>query len=183
VDDVKRFTRAAEIHQPLDWLHDAARDFTSYVRPREQSEFQSFDGYERLLTNRLFTKASLAFISPYYGSTTTVERHGMLTRLRDYERATRVEGAFMVALLLLAAVAPFACRGRLRLGAIVLAAYAYAILVVPVVAIEYDARYAVPAYGLLGAAAALGVHGIVSRLRDARLRKAPGEVQPRKALT
>ena len=48
-------------------------------------------------------------------------------------------------------------------GAALLAIVAFAMLVVPVATIGYDGRFGVPAYGVLAAAAVLGVQGLVSR--------------------
>jgi hypothetical protein len=76
----------------------------------------------------------------------------------------------MVLLALLALIGPFLSRGRLRAGISLFTVIVVVSLVAPAAAAGYDARYGIPVFGLLTAAATLGAYAI---WRFARPRLAP----------
>jgi len=166
--ELSRFARAAAFHQPIDWWRAAATDFRSYIDQRPSRPERTAAGYLTVLTWPQRTRAAMPYVTAYYGPTRVTQRHGLLDRLRDYAGVTRIAGKRMATLLLLALLAPLACRGRVRLGALLFAAVAFTVMAVPVLTLGYDARYGVPAYGPLVAAAAMGGYGIVTRLMELR---------------
>lgn len=170
---VGRFTRAALTHQPLDWLGAVSGDFGSYVDNR--GLLSSPGGFAQWATSANGTSAARRTVDQYYGSTAITSHDGLLEALRHYARATRLTGVSMVVLLVLSLLSPFVCRGRARRAAILLAALAYTIMVVPLMTLGYDGRFGLPAYGPLAAAAALCAHGTALRVHDRRARlQVPG---------
>lgn len=166
-----RFARSAMLHQPLDWMSVAAGDFGAYVDPDRKRDRtgRSPAAYATALSAPEFTAAALPGVERYYSATRVVEHSGRLEALRDYESATRLGGVVMALLLVLAALAPLVARSRMRTGALVVAGTAFVVMAVPVVSLDYDARYGVPAYGPLAAAAAIAVCGIAARVRARRM--------------
>jgi hypothetical protein len=84
-------------------------------------------------------------------------------RLRSWERATRIQGPVLVVLVLLMLAAPPLLRGKARLGALLVTLMTLVLLIGPVAAVVWDARYAMPALPLLGCAAGLGAWAIATR--------------------
>jgi 4-amino-4-deoxy-L-arabinose transferase-like glycosyltransferase len=170
VEKVTEFGRRAALAQPLDWLAAAGRDFTRYVSPgsfRPRDATPSAEEYvEFLLVDPAWVVPNLDSASKYWSTPRAAsERRAWTGRLRDYASLTRLEGVPVALLLLLAIAAPFVRRGIQRRGALLLAGTALLLLVVPVFTINYDGRFAVPAYGFLGAAAALGAAPLLSAAR------------------
>jgi hypothetical protein len=102
-------------------------------------------------------------LTRWYPTATVQATAGLLGFMRDYERATRVEGVAFLLLLLLVVGIPLARGQQLRAGVLV-AGVAAATLLTPVVFLYYDARYAIPGYGPLAAAAAIGGAALWTRL-------------------
>jgi hypothetical protein len=84
--------------------------------------------------------------------------------LDAYERRTRLEGPAFVALLLCALLGVPLARGRrLAVGLLMLAA-SVVTLVGPIAVLYFDPRYAIPGYGSLATAAAIGAAALAERL-------------------
>ena len=125
-------------------------------------EGYSYDGVMRIMQTP--AEGSLVDMATYYPTTTPVERAGLLTALQRYERRTRVEGVLFMLLLALGVAGTAIARGRrLAMGVLALAVAAVT-LVVPVAYVYFDARYAVPGYGSLAAAGAIGGATLWERL-------------------
>lgn len=170
VERLNEFGRRAALAQPLDWAAAAGRDFVRYVSPDSFKPTDATptaeDYVERRLTDEFWVPQNLMNASGYWSTPPSAfSRPGLFERLRDYASVTRIEGLPTGLLLVLTLIAPFAARGRERRGAILLAGAALLLLVVPVVTINYDGRFAVPSYGFLGAAAALGLAPLLSAAR------------------
>jgi hypothetical protein len=182
VDKVEAFAREAALHQPLDWLQAAARDFTRYVSPgsfKGPMPAPSTSDYTRAqLTDPVWISRNLPNAEGYWTTSGIFVRDGRLDALRDYESVTRIEGPPLAVLLVLALLAPIACRGRERRGALLLAGTGLALLVVPVVTIYYDGRFAVPSFGFVAAAAGLGAWGLAERVISRRAGR-PRTASPR----
>jgi hypothetical protein len=166
---IRAFATAAALHQPLDYLEAVGRDLWRYVWPsafRPGFASPGPAGYaNRELTNPTRIALAQPTVSSYYSTGGLLVHRGAFDALRGYERVTRVEGPVMVLLILLTLAAPLACSGRLRAGAWLLSGATATLMVVPVAGIDYDGRFAVPAYGPLAAAAVLGGVGLARRYR------------------
>jgi hypothetical protein len=75
-----------------------------------------------------------------------------------------------VLLALLSLAGPLLTRGRPRSAAALFAIVAWTLLVVPVATVEFSARTAVPGFGPLAAAAAVGGWGVLAAVRGRRSR-------------
>jgi hypothetical protein len=162
------FARAAIVHQPLDYLGEVGGDLLRYVAPEHLRRFGGGPSYadligEPILANPLYESQGLASTAAYYGEDAFYADAGTLHGLHRYEAATRIQGPLMAALALLSLVAPFVLRGPARAAAVLLALTGWALLVAPVATLEFSARTAVPGFGPLAAAAALGGWGLASR--------------------
>jgi hypothetical protein len=174
VELVAKFSREAARHQPLDWLEAGARDFVRYVAPganRGPAPTPSAEDYvNEWLTIPDMERDNLRRASAYYSTSAgTNVRGGLYETLRDYASVSRIEGVPLAILLLLALAAPLACGGRERRGAFLLAGVGLALLVVPVMTLNYDGRFGVPAYGFVAGAAGLGAFGLARAAARARL--------------
>jgi hypothetical protein len=115
-------------------------------------------------------------VAMWYSTTALNVNGGLVAFMHRYESLTRVEGPlFLLLLLLILGGIPFARGAQLTVGALVTGVAAVTLLT-PVLFLYYDARYVVPGYGPLSAAAAIGGAMLWSRLvvprRHARHRRA-----------
>jgi 4-amino-4-deoxy-L-arabinose transferase-like glycosyltransferase len=167
------WARSAALAQPLDWLRASARDFARFVAPGSNKgptpapAMSDYVGYYLAIPGQIGPNLERA--TAYYSSSGHVAvRNGLYDTLRDYAAVVRIEGPPLGVLLVLALVVPFSCRGRERRGALLLMAMGIGMLIVPVVAVNYDGRLGVPSYGFLTAAAALGAWGLAQGIRRRR---------------
>ncbi|MDQ3609851.1 MAG: hypothetical protein M3459_13290 [Actinomycetota bacterium] len=171
------FSWAVVVGQPLDYLGEVSGDMLRYVAPESLQGISGGPSYADLvgtpiLFNPIFQGEGLTSVRKYYGweSRTFDVNRPLLRGLRVYESATRIQGPLMVVLALLSLAGPFVTRGRARSAALLFTLSAWALLVAPVAALQFSARTAVPAFGALGAAAAVGGWGCLSRARARGLR-------------
>jgi hypothetical protein len=82
---------------------------------------------------------------------------------KAYDRATRIEGPVMAVLLVLALLAPVLARGLPRRLAILCTATSAVLLVGPILVLDYDWRFVVPALGALTASGAIGAYELWKR--------------------
>jgi len=152
------FGRAAILHQPLDYLHLVARNFSYYWTE----------------TTRVFlTDAAKPDpgteqqVAAYYATGAGVSEHGFSV-LRSYADVAEVSGPVMV-LLLLASLSALAVRDRWPRAVALLLGSAGWLLLLGAAAVHIDPRYTLPAVGPLAAAAAMGVRDlgpiVIRRLR------------------
>jgi hypothetical protein len=169
---LRRFSIAAIEGQPLDYLHAVGDDALRLAVPGHHSYGDlSGDGLIGfLLGGPDGTSGRNDFVDYWqrrYYPGDTVHR-SELTALKRYESWTRIEGAPMVLLLLLALAAPWAVRGEARAGARLLALVGLMLVVVPILGKGFDYRFMVPPHGVLAAAGALAGWGIAQRVRERR---------------
>jgi len=176
---LRAFARAAIVHQPLSYAHDVALDSLRFVAPDSfaQHSGNSPEQLSQRLTDPGTTASVLAnLVAGYYVHVGIKQSPGLLASLRNYERWTRLRGPPMIVLIVLALLSPLVARGRARAAASLFLGAALLLMVVPVLTVFYDVRYAVPGYGPLGAAAALGawsLWGRSSRQRASAARRLP----------
>lgn len=170
--EVGAFARAAIIGQPLDYLRNVADDAVRFVAPEHVAgggpNFESFSvelttGADPALATGPLRSTDFA---PYYPSPGLLQRAGLLDHYRNWDRATRIDGlAFMLAFALMVA-APFAApRGRTRRVASLLVLVTLVLMITPLLTLYYNARFAIPAFGPLVAASALGGWALRERWR------------------
>jgi hypothetical protein len=104
-----------------------------------------------------FQREGRRMASKWYPDAKHSERHWwVLHMLRAWESVTRIQGPVFVLFALLLFAAPFATQGRARSASLLFALVALTLMVTPVATVEFSARTAVPGFGALGAAAAMG---------------------------
>jgi hypothetical protein len=137
----------------------SSSDRKEYLRGRGYVEGYGYDGFVYIVTTR--TQGYIRAMSKTY-PTLSFRKSG-LALMKSYERLTRVEGILFVLLVLLAALGtPFA-RGKRLAVAIFLLAMAVVTVMVPIVFVYFDARYAIVGYGPVAAAAAVGAASLWQR--------------------
>ena len=187
-DRVGAFARAAILHQPLDWLDQAlTEDLPRYVssdRVVRPGGGLSFDGLRETLVTGTQGAETAALIGTYYttSGTTHFFHQGRFDMFRSYEEVTRVVGVAFVMLAVLALAGLVLGGEALRSGAFLFGAVALVSILGPPLTLFYDARYAIPAFGPLAAAAAVGGAALtgraaaVRRSRSGRARSAAAPV-------
>ncbi len=160
------FARTVVLHQPLDYLRDRGAELTRFwssdLHHANGLDSESYGVVRTGLSQPIHRKTGRV-LREWYGNPKPKIWNGAWDALSAYERRTRLEGPVFVLLVLLAlAGLPLARGQRLKVG-LLLAGAAMAALVGPVVLTYYDARFAIPGYGLLGAAAAIGAAGLWER--------------------
>ncbi|HEV2819495.1 MAG TPA: hypothetical protein VGW11_03215, partial [Solirubrobacteraceae bacterium] len=153
-------------------LGEVSTDMLRYVAPESLWWISGGPSYADLvgppiLFNPVFEGEGLTSVRRHYGwrSQSFDVNRPLLRGLRVYESATRIQGPLMVLLALLSLAGPLVTRGRARRAALLFTLSAWALLVAPVAALQFSARTAVPAFGTLGAAAAVGGWGCLVRVR------------------
>jgi hypothetical protein len=171
---VAAFSWAVIKGQPLDYAGEVGASLLRYVAPES---FQGVGGgpsyhalvHKPVLFNPLFQREGRRVAKKYYSDAGRYTKHrGPIEVLRTWESVTRLQGPVFVLFALLSIAAPFLARGRARSAAILFALMAWTLLVVPVATVEFSARTAVPGFGPLGAAAALGGWRAVEAVRRRR---------------
>lgn len=168
---LQRFSTAAIEHEPLAFAAAIARAMGRFVEPRPG------EGYTPAsIREALFERRDVAAIGPelaaYYGGDRGY-LGGVTSALAAYERATRVQGALLIALLLAALLGVPLLPAPVRAAATLLALVALLSTLLAAAGNGYDARYAYPALGPLAAAAALGAWALATRVRDLAWRRGP----------
>jgi hypothetical protein len=172
---LRSFSLAAIRAQPADYLDAVADDLLRIVDPDHPSDGDlSYDGLIAYLIEGPEGNGRNEFVESWrqlYYPADEYHWNG-ISLLQDYERLTRVQGVLMAIALLLAGAAPWITPRRARRLAALLSASAFVLLVYPIAAHAYDARFVVPALGPLLGAAALGGWGAAEliRQRSARAR-------------
>jgi 4-amino-4-deoxy-L-arabinose transferase-like glycosyltransferase len=159
------FARTAIVHQPLDYLRDVGSDLGRFWSSDTHARPLGGASYDRWSADLRAAGPIPQLIGDWYPTLQPSVDTGTLDTLRDWERRTRLEGPVLALLALLAlAGLPLARGPRLALSAL-LAAVSVLLLVGPVASMFFDARFAVPGYGPLAAAGALGAASLTERAR------------------
>lgn len=173
---VGAFARAVIVHQPLDYLAAVGGDMLRYVAPESFRDISGGPSYADLVGKPIlrhpeFGREGLTSIRRHYGykSREFKADRSLMDALTGYESVTRVQGPLMALLALLAIAGPVVTRGRLRAAALLFSLSAWTLLVAPVASLQFASRTAVPAFGVLGVAAAIGGWGCLEAARRRRL--------------
>ena len=166
---LRRFSEAAILGQPLDYLHavwrDAVRLFypnrRSYggLSPRELIGWLQYGPNMRSGSNE-FVDYWRHRLYPH----DPAPHRGAVGPLKRWERITRIDGVWMAILLVLALAGPWLAVSPTRAGAALFAATALTLIFFPIFVKDYDYRFLIPAFAPLLAAGALAVWGLYARL-------------------
>jgi len=184
---VQAFTWEVVTHQPLAYLEEVGGATLRYVAP------ESFRGYgggyswhdlvhHQVLFNSTYNPLGIRDARPHYTDAKrfSVNRN-LISALRTYESATRLQGPVFVLFALLSFAAPFLTTGRARSAAILFGLSAWVMLIVPVATVEFSVRTAVPALGPFAAAAAVGAQGALAAFARRRRREPSRGAAPQPA--
>jgi hypothetical protein len=182
---MQKFSEAAILGQPFEYLHAVWLDTLRLFDPNRYS--YGLDSANELIGFLLYGadmhSGKNEFVTSwqvllYPGDTPA--HHGEIGPLKEWERITRVDGAWMAILLALCLAGPWVLVGRARAGMILFGVTALALLFFPILTNGYDYRYTIPAFGPLVAAGALAAWGLAVRLRPliVRIGRKPGAAPP-----
>ena len=167
---LKRFSIAAIEQEPVAYLKAILRGLPYYVTARPGEGYTPAQLREEMLNPTRWPKVIEAYYPNYRAYT---RQSGSISPLVFYEEHTRVQGVFLILLLLAAIVGAPLLTGRQRWGAILFTLTAIFSAVLAVAANSYDPRYAYPTFGPLAAGAALGAWAIATRLNRERAGRWP----------
>jgi hypothetical protein len=167
---LRRWSEAAVLGEPLAYLHAVWLDTIRLVDPNHPS--YSYMSADELIRFMLYgpdghsgvNKFVTSWQVPLYPGDPAAHR-GDIQPLKAWERITRVDGAWMVILLLLCLLGPWLLVGRARSGMMLFACTALALMFFPILVAGYEYRYTIPAFAPLLAAGALATWGLVVRIR------------------
>jgi hypothetical protein len=175
---LEAFALSAISHQPLTYAWSAIEGLVKYVIPGFGTPAMIGWSHSELIVGLHDPTQEAATdhgeVASYYPGEPIV--HHSIGALDAYANAARVEGPLTAILLLLMVAGFFASRGRARLLAGLFGWSTTVMIVVPVLVLYYQARYAAPAYGPLAASAAIGLDQVLERgvLHDLRARLGAG---------
>jgi hypothetical protein len=170
--------------QPLDYAEEVGAGLLRYVAPNSLRGYGGGPSYRDLVNKPVlfhpaFQREGLRVASKWYPDAKRYERHRWVVQmLRGWESITRVQGPIFVLFALLSIAAPFATRGPARSASILFALVAWTLLVTPVATVEFSARTAVPGFGALSAAGAMGGWQAAAAVRRRRGSPAEPMAQP-----
>ncbi len=162
------FSLSAIAGAPLDYLDAVWQDTLRLIDPSRPSygDLSANNFIAFLLGGRDFHSGQNEFVTYWQALEYPHEsiHRGAIAPLKAWEKLTRFDGPWMVALLLLCLVAPWVVAGEARRGARLLSTTTLVLLLFPLFTKGYDYRFVIPAFGPLFATAALAAWGLVSRV-------------------
>ncbi len=165
---VGRFGRAAILAEPAAYAHVVLRGLLRYVDDSFGRDRPGFGGgYDTIALDRRdpvaeATVAAQASRSPFGAIHPPVVHAWNLIRL--YAAVLAIDGRVLLVLLLLAAAAAALARGDARRGVALYGGLGLALLVLPVMTLSYEARYALPPALLLTVPAAVGADALARQM-------------------
>jgi hypothetical protein len=165
-DKLGAFAQQAILHQPGDYVCAVLTDLARYVDPSitprpysgQPREIVSFGWRDTAVEESVVRAMSRG----YRG--TTVHLRGQQI-LGFYQNVIRVGGLSICLLLVLTVLGMFKARGPMRLGICLFGLTAFALYVVPVMAVSYDFRYGIPPETFLVVSGVLGAASLWPQLR------------------
>jgi hypothetical protein len=168
------FARAAIRHQPGDYLEAVADDLYDYVRQGargastwERTDFGVLGPPFVIAMLRQFGYPEHASALNYFDSFRT--RTSTVEELDAYQKAIRMHGWLLAGMAIVALAGLPLTRGPDRAALVLFGSVALMTLAVPVATIIWSWRYAVPAFGPMAGAAAIGAAALVRRVRAERI--------------
>jgi hypothetical protein len=167
---LQRFSVAVIEQQPDAYANAILHSLTFFISDRRGEGYTA-----KQLREKLFNRKGNTDPPDILAAYSHVHAGGMSGSVRPlvfYESHTRVQGVFLVVLLVLALLSVALLRGRTRWASLLFTSTAILMAILAVAGNRYDARYAYPDFGPLAAAAALGAWAIATRLKQL-LRRSP----------
>jgi hypothetical protein len=167
---LQKFSEAAILGQPLDYLHAVWLDTLRLFDPNHRSYGDlSADEMIAVMLGGFPANSGKNELVEYWGHLLYPHdprpHRGDIGPLKEWERITRVDGAWMGILLALCLAGPWVLAGRPRSGMILFALTSLALLFAPIFTKGYDYRFVIPAFGPLLAAGALSAWGLLLTTR------------------
>jgi Dolichyl-phosphate-mannose-protein mannosyltransferase len=163
------FSLSAISGQPLDYLNAVWQDTLRLVDPNHPSygDLSADQFIAFLLGGPDYRSGQNEFVTYWQQREYPHDsiHRGAIAPLKAWEKLTRFDGPWMVALLLLCLAAPWVVAGEARAGARLLSATTLVLLLFPLFTKGYDYRFVIPAFGPLFASGALAAWGITTRVR------------------
>ena len=176
-ETLQRFARAVVIHQPVAYTKTVAKDTLRYFVPSFGFDrASSGSGPDLYLLDRragIYESWVEDAVESYYQPFDLKVDPSAVRALTNYQELVRVHGIILLQFFLVALVGLLYTAGKQRRALIFLTAFGFLLLLVPAATTSYHARYAVPAEGIVAAAAAIGGAAILRRLQRPA---APGEL-------
>ena len=177
-----KFSIAAIEHEPIAYVEAIARGLSFYVFPRAGEGYTPESIREEVINTPARARAGRSFYASFYSDAQSYTGPASnVSALSTYERYTRIQGPLMVILLLFAIGGPFLLRGRTRWAAATFTLTAILSITFAIAGDSYDARFAYPTFGPLGAGAALGAWGVwlvlARKVRELRERQPVASVK------
>jgi hypothetical protein len=173
-----KWSRAAILGQPLDYLHAVWLDALRLVDPNRTS-YGSYSA-DQMIAFMLYGPDMHSGLNQFVISWQTglypgdpAPHRGDIGPLKEWERLTRIDGAWILILLALCLVGPWLLHGRARSGMTLFAVSSLVLVFFPIFTAGYDYRYVIPAFGPLLAAGALAAWGLAVRIRPLLVRIRP----------
>jgi hypothetical protein len=167
---LERWSTAAILGEPLEYLHAVWLDTIRLVDPNYSSYGdRSADELIGFLVYGPDMHSGVNEFVAYwqqllYPSDPTTHR-GAVGPFKEWELITRVDGVWIVILLVLCIAGPWLAVRGTRAGTTLFAVTALMLLFFPIVTKGYDYRFVIPAFAPLFAAGALAAWGLVVRIR------------------
>jgi hypothetical protein len=158
------FARAAILGEPKAYLRTVLSDYARYFETDPTPRPYSGSSWEVLTLGSSWTEEEKAVAARLRGrypdvSTAPPRAAGMLL---FYASVTQIRGGVLAALVLLGLLGAVIRSPQRRTAALGLLIF-MVLTVVPVATLTYSQRYAVPGYGALGLAAAVGLRALLTR--------------------
>ena len=175
---LKKFSEAAILGQPQDYLHAVWLDTIRLFDPNHPSygDLSADEMITTMLGGFPANSGKNAFVESWqrllYPHDPPPHR-GDIGPLKQWERITRVDGVWMGLLLALCLAGPWMLRGPPRSGMVLFGSTALTLLFFPILVKGYDYRFVIPAFAPLAAAGALAAWGLALRIR-AKIRSRAG---------
>jgi hypothetical protein len=168
---LRRFSEAAIVAQPLDYLHAVWLDTIRLFDPNHRSDAGL--SADQLIAFLLYGAGMRAGgVNEYvnywqrrlYPHDPATHR-GDVGPLKEWERITRLDGVWMAVVLALCVAGPWLVPRRARAPTTLFTATSLVLLLFPILTKGYDYRFVIPAFGPLLAAGSLAAWGLVVRIR------------------
>jgi hypothetical protein len=169
-DKLGEFGMAAAKSQPFEYAKAVGKDFLHYFAPGTivgpaVGDYELLRIDQRDEVSEENTRVTFGGVNAYYEDVGPVTTTGVVDALTDAQQVLRVHPSLFILSALLAAVGVWFARGAVRAGIFLFAGSGILLLAISA-ANTYNARYAIPADGVLVAGGALGLWVVINRYRE-----------------